>query len=115
MNLTPRWVQVFEAADIQAVHWTNIGPGDAPDSHIMRHARDHGYCVFTHDLDFGAILAASGAAGPSVVQIRSDDVSPEALSERLLSVLREHELALEEGALLVVDPVRLRLRILPLE
>ena len=63
MNLAPRWVQVFEDAGIQAVHWTEIGPGDAPDSHIMRHAREHGYCVFMHDLDFGATLAASGAAG----------------------------------------------------
>lgn len=115
MNLAQRWVRVFEDAGIQAVHWTDIGPGNSPDSHIMRYAHEHGYCVFTHDLDFGAILAASGAAGPSVVQVRSADVSPEALAERLLAVLREHELLLEEGALLVVDPVKLRLRILPLE
>lgn len=114
MNLAPRWVQVFEDAGNPAAHWTDIRPGDAPDSQIMRHAHDHGYCVLTHDLDFGAILAASGTASPSVVQVRTDDVSPEALTERLLAILREYESVLVQGALMTLDPARLRVRILPL-
>jgi predicted nuclease of predicted toxin-antitoxin system len=34
-----------------------IGTADAPDTEIMDYAHTHGYTVFTHDLDFGAILA----------------------------------------------------------
>ena len=35
-------------------------------------AENH-FCVFTHDLDFSAILAASNAAEPSVIRIRGND------------------------------------------
>jgi len=32
--------------------------------------------VFTHDLDFGDILAATGAEAPSVIQVRTEDTTP---------------------------------------
>ena len=38
----------------------------------MGFARVNGYVVLTHDLDFGAILAATHGNKPSVVQIRSE-------------------------------------------
>ena len=76
MNLSPSWVNVFEAEGIQSVHWSTVGPHDAPDRQLFDWAQTNGYLVFTHDLDFGTILAASNASGPSVVQIRSQEVSP---------------------------------------
>jgi predicted nuclease of predicted toxin-antitoxin system len=42
----------------------------------MRFAQDHDWVVFTHDLDFGALLAHTRAGKPSVFQIRARDVSP---------------------------------------
>ncbi len=45
------------------------GPMNAPDKEIMDYATKHGHGVFTHDLDFGAILATTKADGPSVVQL----------------------------------------------
>jgi hypothetical protein len=36
----------------------------------MQWAILNNYAVFTHDLDFGTMLAFRGAAGPSVVQVR---------------------------------------------
>ena len=114
MNLSPRWVEVLRQAGIEAVHWSELGAADALDSDIMRHAHHNGFCVFTHDLDFSAILAASGASNPSVIQVRSEDVTPEALLEPLLKAIRHHQEALEQGALLTLDPARSRVRILPL-
>jgi predicted nuclease of predicted toxin-antitoxin system len=35
--------------------------------------------VFTHDLDFGGVLALTHAAGPSVIQVRSEDPVPEVI------------------------------------
>ncbi len=32
MNLSPDWVREFECAGIEAIHWSRIGPADAPDS-----------------------------------------------------------------------------------
>jgi len=71
MNLSPRWVEVFMAAGLDAVHWFGLGDSRATDRSIFEWARSNGYIAFTHDLDFGAILAATQASAPSVLQIRS--------------------------------------------
>lgn len=52
MNLSPRWVDLLADAGIEAVHWTTLGAGNAPDSEFMAFAKTSGYAVLTHDLDF---------------------------------------------------------------
>ena len=71
MNLSPQWVAVFEGTGKQALHWSHVGPHNAPDHEILSYAKAEGYTVFTHDLDFGAILAATNADSPSVIQVRT--------------------------------------------
>ena len=114
MNLSPQWVEIFRANGWEAVHWTEIGSPHATDRTIMRWAASNGYSVFTHDLDFGILLAHSKHGGPSVIQVRTQDVSPEHLCPIVLSALRAHGQALESGALLTIDESRSRVRILPL-
>jgi predicted nuclease of predicted toxin-antitoxin system len=80
----------------------------------MDWARAHRCVVFTHDLDFGATLAATRAAGPSVIQVRAQDFSFTHLEAILVATLRRHEAELEAGALIVVDEARARVRVLPL-
>lgn len=115
MNLSPMWVTVFNSQGWDAVHWSTIGSVDALDSEIMSWAKERGAVVFTHDLDFGAILAATKAKAPSVIQVRTQDVSPAFLQEMLFSAIRQHQVLLESGALIVVDQHRLRARILPFD
>jgi predicted nuclease of predicted toxin-antitoxin system len=114
MNLSPRWVDMLVGAGLEAAHWSMLGPRDAPDVEIMGYARTHGYVVLTHDLDFGTILAATQGDKPSVVQIRAEDVNPEAIGKRVVAAVRQVRADLESGALLTVDTDRARLRILPL-
>jgi predicted nuclease of predicted toxin-antitoxin system len=114
MNLSPRWVGFLTQHVIQAVHWSSVGEIDALDAEIMAYAREHGYVVLTHDLDFGAILAATQGAGPSVVQIRAEEVSPELIGMQILAALEQMRGELEEGALLTIHPKHARLRVLPL-
>ena len=80
----------------------------------MASAKAHGYVVFTHDLDFSAILAATRGEKPSVVQVRAEDVSPEAIGDAVVAAVRQTTDDLDEGALLTVEPSRMRLRLLPL-
>lgn len=115
MNLSPRWVETLSSAGMVAVHWSHLGAYNAPDSEIMAYASKNEYVVITHDLDFGAILAATQGEKPSVVQIRSDDVSPAAIGTQVIAALRQMATELEDGALLIVDPSRTRLRVLPLQ
>jgi predicted nuclease of predicted toxin-antitoxin system len=115
MNLSPRWVGLLTDAGIESVHWSAVGPANAPDSEIMAYAKAHDYVVLTHDLDFSAILATTHGEKPSVVQIRSEDVSPDVIGVQVRSALRQMAAELEEGALLTIDPNRTRLRVLPLQ
>jgi predicted nuclease of predicted toxin-antitoxin system len=115
MNLSPRWVRTLAHAGIEAEHWSSLGDASATDAAIMTFARTKGYVVLTHDLDFSAILAATKGEKPSVVQIRSENVSPEGIGESVIGALRQMSDLLEQGALLTVDPARARLRVLPLQ
>jgi predicted nuclease of predicted toxin-antitoxin system len=81
----------------------------------MAYASANDYIVLTHDLDFGAILAATQGEKPSVVQIRAEDVSPDLIGKQVIVALRQMASELEEGALITVDPKRARLRVLPLQ
>ena len=70
--------------------------------------------VFTHDLDFGRILALTGLDGPSVVQLRTHDLLPKAVGNLVIDAMLVHHELLERGALLVVDAASARVRILPI-
>jgi predicted nuclease of predicted toxin-antitoxin system len=114
MNLSPTWVDRLNTAGFPAVHWSGVGRMDAADIEIMAYAAKHDYVVLTHDLDFSAILAATQGTKPSVVQIRSGNLSPAAIAEALIAALQQLTTDLEAGALLTVDPSRTRLHLLPL-
>lgn len=114
MNLSPRWLQVFAAQGWEAIHWSTVGDPTATDANIMAWAREGGYVVFTHDLDFGALLAATHLEGPSVIQVRTDDLFPEVLGDLVVRALRQFEPELLEGALITIDESRSRARILPI-
>ena len=114
MNLTPRWVGWLASSGIEAIHWSDIGPGNATDREIMAHARANGLILMTQDLDFGAILAVTQGAGPSVVQIRADIAIPETVGNAVVDALRQMADDIERGALLSIEPSRTRLRLLPL-
>jgi predicted nuclease of predicted toxin-antitoxin system len=114
MNISPRWTTFLAGAGIQSEHWSAIGAPAASDSEIMAYAKANGHVVLTHDLDFSAILAATHGEKPSVVQIRADDVSMEAIGNQITSALLQMASELEQGALLTIDPKRTRLRLLPL-
>ena len=115
MNLSPRWLEVFMAAGLEATHWSALGDPRATDRSILEWARSNGYIVFTHDLDFGAILAATQASGPSVLQIRAEKVLPEDAGDTVIATVHRFQDELEQGALISVDPERARARILPLD
>jgi predicted nuclease of predicted toxin-antitoxin system len=115
VNLSPDWVQVFANEGITAVHWTSVGDPRAPDLEVMAWARANEHIVFTHDLDFGVLLAMTRSVGPSVVQLRMQDVMPKSAAAAVLEVFRDHEAALDAGAIISIDQRASRVRILPIK
>lgn len=114
MNLSPDWVPVLQRHGWSAVHWSTVGDPRATDRTIMDWAAANGYIVFTHDLDFGAMLALMCATGPSVLQIRADNVLPDHLEDVVIAALKQHDADLASGALVVVDESKSRVRVLPI-
>jgi predicted nuclease of predicted toxin-antitoxin system len=114
MNLSPDWAGELERHGWVAVHWSAVGDARATDREIMEWARANGYVIFTHDLDFGTLLALTHQAGPSVIQVRDQDVLPEHMGPIVLAALKQHETDLASGALVVVEESRSRARVLPI-
>jgi predicted nuclease of predicted toxin-antitoxin system len=113
MSLSPEWAGELVSAGWPAVHWSAVGDPSAEDTEIMAWALANDHVVFTHDLDFGTVVALTHAAGPSVLQVRGQSVLPEDLGPVVLAAIRQHETVLSSGAIVVVELSRTRVRILP--
>ena len=114
MNLSPQWVPVLQEHGWEAVHWSDVGDPRASDRAIMDWSMAHQYVVFTHDLDFGTMLALTHDVGPSVIQVRAENILPDYLGGSVVAALNQHEADLSSGALVVVDESRSRVRVLPI-
>ena len=112
--LSPDWVPFFRENGVEAIHWTMIGACDAEDSAIFSYANDNKWIILTHDLDFGTLLAQSKSHGPSVIQARVQDPSPEAIGVLVLQVLRQFQTPLLSGAIVTLAADKRKVRILPI-
>jgi predicted nuclease of predicted toxin-antitoxin system len=114
MNLSPVWIPFLKQKGFEAIHWSDVGHPTALDTEIMEYASSREYVIFTHDLDFGRLLAMRSSGGPSVVQIRTQDVLPSAVGDVVANALKAAHAHLESGALVTIDPAQHRIRLLPL-
>jgi predicted nuclease of predicted toxin-antitoxin system len=114
MNLSPAWVSVFQKYGFHAKHWSEIGKADALDEEIFEWARENRYVIFTHDLDFGTLLAYTQSGSPSVIQVRAQNIMPSHLKKTIIRTLQQNEHLLNQGTLIVVDEAKFRIRVLPL-
>jgi predicted nuclease of predicted toxin-antitoxin system len=114
MNLSPSWVDRLARHGFEAVHWSAIGAATASDNEILAYAHRHNLVLITNDLDFSAILAAGAADGPSVMQIRSQDLLSDVVVGTVAKALDAHREDIERGALLSIDEAGTRVRVLPL-
>lgn len=114
MNLPPTWVEFLAAHGVNAVHWSTVGDPRAADSELMAWALANDHVVFTHDLDFSVLLALSGAAGPSVLQVRTLDVTSDAIGDAVVQILKQHGADLDGGAIVTFDHASERVRLLPI-
>lgn len=114
MNLSAEWVAELAQHGWTAVHWSTVGDPRADDAAVMAWALANNSVVFTHDLDFGTMLALTHATGPSVLQVRGQNVLPEDIGPVVVAALCQFDADLAAGALVVVDVKKSRVRVLPL-
>jgi len=80
----------------------------------MAYAKQNRLIIFTHDLDFSALLYSTGATGPSVIQLRGEDTRPVTMGLFILDALGKAATSLAQGALVTVNPRKQRISLLPL-
>ena len=114
MGVSPRIVDFLQQLGHQAVHLQQQGLHKLKDSQILEKARNEECILLTHDLDFGDLLAASGAGLPSVVIFRLRNMRPEHVNRYLLKIISQYPQALEKGVIITVTEGRIRMRDLPL-
>jgi predicted nuclease of predicted toxin-antitoxin system len=115
MGISLRSVAFLRDLGYEAVHLHEMGLDRLPDAEILTKARREGYAVLTHDLDFGELVALSGAKLPSVVIFRLQNMRPRNVNHYLRILVTEHQRELDEGAIFSVTEGHIRVRALPLE
>ena len=115
MGISPATVRFLRDLDHDAVHLAEQRLHRLPDPEIIVKARNEARIILTHDLDFSALMAASGARLPSVILFRLSDMRPDTVNSFVALILQNHADALQQGAILSVNETRIRVRPLPIE
>lgn len=84
------------------VHVGEVGMSTAADEEILTFALRKNGIVVTLDADFHAILAVSGAVGPSVIRIRIQGLRAAEIAEYLHLVSVHFESELCDGSLVTI-------------
>jgi predicted nuclease of predicted toxin-antitoxin system len=95
------------------MHAGEIGMSKASDEEILAFSLEKSAVVVTLDADFHAILAVSGASGPSVIRLRLQGLGASEVVERVRDVLAVYECDLARGSLITVKALKTTCHRLP--
>ncbi len=113
--LSPRLALGLKDAGHDAVHVRDRGLQRSDDATLLELAALEERVLVSEDTDFGTLLALGAATRPSVIFFRHMlDRSAAALQSVLLNNLGSIETALDSGAIVVIEPERIRIRRLPI-
>ncbi len=113
MGVSLRIVEWLRNNGHDTKHLREEGLHRIPNGGIFEKAIDENRVIITFDLDFGEIVALSKGKKASVVLFRLRNTRTSHLIDRLSSVLKDTASALDEGAVVVVEESRHRVRYLP--
>lgn len=114
MNISLLTVTWLRDQGHDAVHARALGMQRAPDADILARAMAEHRIVLTMDLDFGYLLAVSGAHLPSVILFRLDNDTAAAVNRRLATALATPGIDWTGGVFTVVTERAVRVRRLPI-
>ena len=113
MGVAQRMVQWLRDQGHDAVHLREQGLHRLPNGEIFDKARSEKRIILTFDLDFGEIVALSGGRPASIIVFRLHNTSTPHVIERLGKVLKDSGATIEQGAIVVVEESRHRIRKFP--
>lgn len=98
------------------MHVRDYNLGSAEDEKIFTRAGEEGRVIVSADTDFGTLLAFQDVKSPSLVLFRGGvSRRPESVVNALISHFPQIEGLLAAGAIVVIEPTRVRVRNLPVD
>lgn len=114
-NLSPKVAARLTEAGHDASHVRDYGLSAAPDEIVLTTAASEGRILISADTDFGALLAASGATGPSVLLVRRiSERRADEMAAIIMANLEQVADDLDRGAIVVLGEDWVRVRSLPI-
>ncbi len=114
-NLSARLVTLLTDAGHDAVHVAELGLSRADDRTILDRAAEEGRVLISADTDFGALIARAHRRRPSLILLRRERPRrAPAQATLLLGHLDRLAADLDEGAIVVLEEARIRIRRLPI-
>jgi predicted nuclease of predicted toxin-antitoxin system len=113
--LSPDVADGLRQAGHDAVHVRDLGLATADDSVIFARAAQDDRVILSADTDFGTLLALRSETKPSVILLRgATPRRPTGQVALLLANLPSVSPDLENGAIVIIEPTRIRIRSLPI-
>jgi predicted nuclease of predicted toxin-antitoxin system len=114
-SLAGRVAALLAEAGHDATHVGDRGLLGSPDETVLASAQREDRILVTADTDFGTLLALSAPPQPSVILLRRPGRRAEERATAITDAIEAVGEALEAGALVVVEPSRVRVRMLPFD
>lgn len=114
MNLATEVAVWLRTQGHDAIHLREVELQALGDQAVVAKAIAEKRVVVTFDLDFADIAAAAGAAPVAVILFRLRSAQTARVVDRLRGILAAVGPALEQGAVVVVEEQRVRVRRLPI-
>ncbi len=115
MGVSMSTVRMLRDRGHEAIHLREEKLNRLPDIDILKKAREENRIVITFDLDFGDLLAIGNHAIPSVIIFRLHNQTPASVQPKLVEIITNRGRDLLDGALVIVEDTRYRVRRLPIE
>ena len=113
-NVSRRVVDELRSAGVDVLRVAEVLNPRASDVEVLAEGLRLGAVVLSHDQDFSMLLAATGAARPSLLNLRVSYVDARQIAQVVASVLAATEEDLAIGAVVTIDDTRVRIRRLPI-
>ncbi len=114
-SIARRVALLLVEAGHDAIHVSDRDLLGVPDEAILDAAAQDTRTVITADTDFGTLLALGHTAQPSVILLRRPGRRAEQRAAAITEAISTVGDALGQGAMVVIEPHRLRVRALPIQ